>query len=75
MQQDEEMKEAARDTFYNTNTPSRRELKNGGYRMIFSDKKRDTPYAPTTNHNWLNLRDRSTELSNLFGDANIRTRQ
>ena len=34
--------------------------------MVFADKK-----VKSTNHNRLNLRDTSTEPSNLFGDQNM----
>lgn len=83
-QQQEEAKENARNTYYNTmNTPGnrnaapRRELREGAYRMVFSDKKNpEASQAQTINpHNKLNLRDRSTEPHNLFGDANIRRRE
>ena len=40
-------------------------FKNGAYRMVFSKDK--TKNA----HNKLNLRDTSTEPSNLYGDRNI----
>ena len=46
--------------------------------MVFSDKKiapkvKDVQLASgNIHHNKLNLRDRSTEPANLFGDSNIR---
>lgn len=42
--------------------------------MVFSDKKVRDAAVPTNIHNRLNLRDKSTEPSNLYGDANIRPR-
>ena len=46
--------------------PPRRNLQNGAYRMVFTDKK-----SQSSNHNRLNLRDKSTDPGNLYGDANI----
>lgn len=45
--------------------------------MVFSDKKNGNSSLPQTMnlHNKLNLRDRSTEPHNLFGDANIRRKE
>ena len=42
------------------------EFRDGSYRMIFSDKKNASAH-----HNKLNIRDTSTEPSNLFGDRNL----
>lgn len=73
----EESKNEAKNTYHNTmNTPNfngrKRELLNGAYRMVFSDTKK--PESVENHHNKLNLRDKSTEPSNLFGDANINWR-
>ena len=46
--------------------PRRNNLQNGAYRMVFSDKKKISDH-----HTRLNLRDRSCEPNNLFGDANV----
>lgn len=71
-QRKEESKNEAKNTYYNTiNTPNlngrKQELQNGAYRMVFSETKKPEGVG----HNKLNLRDQSTEPSNLFGDANI----
>jgi hypothetical protein len=49
-----------------TKTPARRrELQSSAYRMVFSNQREN-------NHNRTNIRDRSTDPSNIYGDANIR---
>ena len=45
--------------------PRRNNLQDGAYRMVFTDKKKKNEQ-----HTKLNLRDRSCDANNLFGDAN-----
>ena len=42
----------------------RRELQSSAYRMVFNE-------GATNLHNRTNIRDRSTDPSNIYGDANL----
>ena len=43
-------------------------FQNGAYRMVFSNSKNN---VQSTHHNRMNLRDTSSDPSNIFGDSNL----
>jgi len=62
----EEEQKRPESRFSQSNNERSGRFQTGAYRMVFKDER-----LKNSHHNRLNLRDRSVEPANLFGDQNL----